>query len=88
MTGEELSKAAAEHPDLNVREFDSMNAGVCVERFRAFLREFFHGRTSASVHELVPFIDSYPIVREILEYKLQQLPGEQNVNQEFLNHAP
>lgn len=52
---------------------DSLDAGNCESGTDDFLEEYFEGRTSVKVSELVPFIEEYGGVRMVLEYKFRQL---------------
>lgn len=73
LTIEELTELAAQYPDLEVTRLDSLNAGNCEEGTDDFIEGFFEGQTTAKVSQLVQYLDGFPGVRSVLEYKFRQL---------------
>ncbi len=72
-TVEELKELAEKYPDLEVTRLDSLMAGNCEEGTDDFIKEYFEGQTTVKVSQLVQYLDGFPGVRYVLEYKFRQL---------------
>lgn len=72
-TSQQLKDLAAQYPDLEVTRQDSLNAGNCETGTDDFIEGYLDGKTTVKVSELVPYIDDYPGVRYVLEYKFRKL---------------
>ena len=83
-TVEELKELAAQHPDLEVTRLDSMDAGNCVEGTDDFIEGCLDGKTTVKVSQLVQYLDGFPGVRSVFEYKFRQLeqPAEESAKPE------
>ncbi len=75
-TVEELKELAALHPDIEVTRLNSLMAGNCEEGTDDFIKEYFEGQTTVKVSQLVQYLDGFPGVRSVLEYKFRQLENE------------
>lgn len=83
-TVEELKELAENYPDLEVTRLDSLMAGNCEEGTDDFIENCLDGQTTAKVSQLVQYLDGFPGVRSVLEYKFRQLeqPAEESAKPE------
>ena len=73
----QLKEVAEQHPNLEITRTDSLLAGNCEGGTDDFIEEYFKGRNSVKVSELLPYIDGFTGVRYVLEYKLRELEDEE-----------
>ena len=78
---EELKELAKKYANVEVTRDDSLNAGNCESGTDEFIEDYFEGRESVKVSELVEYLDDFNGVQEVLKYKFTQLeddaPSEQ-----------
>lgn len=74
-TTQELKELAAKYPDVEITHEDSGNAGNCEIGTNEFIDEYFEGRDSVKVSELVEHIDEFSGVQRVLTYKFRILEG-------------
>ncbi len=72
-TTQELQELATKYANVEITVSDSIAAGNCVEGTDEFIEEYFEGRESATVSELIQYIDAISGVRIVLTHKFRIL---------------
>lgn len=66
-----LKAIAQSNADVVVTRSDSLKSGNCTFGTDEFIKEYFPGKTSVMVKDLIPFIEEWSSVRSLLIWKLR-----------------
>jgi hypothetical protein len=71
LSDKELRYLCRQHPDIEVRFYDSVRAGNCMPGTRQFVKRTFKGRRSITLPELARYAGAFR-VKNVIVYKLKE----------------